>query len=224
MATVQCGGVDVLHGEIHLPLKGSWWADLKLDTATPPTAGSSTTIAAINGINITGTIGKAGVFIGTSVVRVYGGAGGLGNTVPAAAYQNALLRDPLGYVLKSCGETASNTIAPSVSNLLLTTWTITAKKGARCLDELCWAVGQGVNWRNLADGTVWLGTETWPSQSLPTDSEVVWQYAVGPRYEIACGTPFLMPGVSLPDIGGLNVGGVSHWIDDSIIRTWAYAS
>jgi len=227
MAVVTYAGADVLHGEVHIPIRGAWWANLKLDQATAPSVGSSGALAGDGGLSLSGTVVKSGAFLDASFVRVAGGAGGMGVSVPPKAFQTALVRDVLSAILNAAGENASSTISPSLTNLSLQTWTLTSKHAARLLDELCWAVGQAtgqqpINWRPLGDGTIWIGAESWPSQSLPAGADVLWQHPVGPWFEIGCETPALLPGVNLSDIGGLNVVGVDHWIEPHSIRTWAW--
>jgi hypothetical protein len=82
-------------------------------------------------------------------------------------------------------------------------------------------VGQQVNWRVLSDGTIWLGVETWPSQSLPSTADILDLAPVSPRYEIGCATPTLMPGITLTDVNA-QISGVDHWLSPDSIRTWAW--
>lgn len=226
MALVQCAGADVLSGEIHIPLRGAWWANLRLDTPTAPARKSSATIAATNGLSLTGVVSRAGSFNDVAYVHVVGGAGGTGALVGPFAYQSCVLGDPLGSILSAAGESLSSTVSTSITRLSLGTWTATQKHAARLLDELCWAaahqLGGLVNWRTAGDGRLWLGVESWPSQSLAPGADVIWQHPVNPWFEIACDTPSLLPGVNLVDIGKLNISGVDHWIEAASVRTWAW--
>lgn len=228
MSLVSCLGADVLRAEIHLPLRGAWWANLRIDSTMVPALKASATIAASNGISLAGTVIKAGTFLSTVYLHVVGGAAGLGVNTGPFAYQNAVLGDPLGAILSAARETLSFTVSTAITRMQLGTWTTTQRHAARQLDELCWvasqSLGQVVNWRTLSDGTTWIGAETWPSQSLPQGGDVVMQHPVNPWFEIACDTPSLMPGVNLTDIGGLNVSGVDHWVQANEIRTWAWTS
>jgi len=219
---------DALHGEIHVPKRGAWWANLALDTRTVPALKSSATVAAVNGLSLTGTIAKAGIFNDTTFVHVVGGAGGVGLPVGPFAFQNCLFSDPLGAILSAARETQSTSIATSLLRMNLGTWTVTQNQAGMLLDELCYVaqlqLGGEVNWRTLGDGTVWVGQETWSSASLPPGADVILQHPVNPWFEIACETPALLPGVNLTDIGNLNVAAVDHWVEDRSVRTWAWTS
>lgn len=223
MALVQYAGVDVLAGRLHMPLRGVWWCELKLDTVNPPTGQNQLTSA--GGMTLTGTVIKSGVFLGQSRVRVVGGAGGMTKTLAPTAYQNALVRDPLNAILGAGGEVASSAIVQSMLSLPLSYWTITSESAAHALDNLVGAVGrqlnQSLNWRVNADGSIWLGAETWPQQSLPADADVLFVYPLGPRFEIGAAYPNLIPGVFLTDVSA-NLSGVSIWIRHDHIREWAW--
>lgn len=220
---VTCGNADVIEGRIHMPIKGAWWADLKLDTGSGPSG--AVQVVASGGFTLNGTVTKSGTYLGSTHVRVVAGGGAFYTIMKPASFQNALVRDPLNAILSATGDTASSTILSSVTGALLSYWTITAETQARALDNLTGvagrSLGQLLNWRVLADGTTWIGQETWPSQNLPTTSDITWVAPVGPRFEIGASTPSLLPGVNLTDVG-VNISGVDHWIEPNKIVTWAW--
>lgn len=223
MALMTCAGADVLRGRIHMPLRGVWWADLVLDTAQLPAG--QVTFNAAGGISLTGTIVNGGIRLDSAHIRIYGGGGGSATVLSGSAYQNAVVNDVLNAIVSAAGERASSTIAANISSAQLQFWTISIETAAHALDNLAGvagrAVGQQVNWRVLADGAIWMGVETYPSQSLPTTSDVLDVAPVGPRYEIGCETPTLLPGINLTDVGA-NISGVDHWLSPDRIRTWAW--
>jgi hypothetical protein len=222
MALIRCGGADVERGRIHFPQRGPWYAELTLDTAKAPTG--KVTIAAAGGFSLAGTVQRAGVFLDSARVRIVGGAGGLGTIIPPSAYQNALLRDALGAVMQASGETLSATIDPSITGVLLPMWTHVAQRATGALDRLTFAAGKALGktivWRVLGDGTLWLGAETWPAQSMPAGSDVLAFFPDEGRYEIGAATPALLPGVKLAGVG--QVGAVDHWLEHNAVRTWAW--
>lgn len=219
-ALVTLGGFDVLEARIHMPQRGWWWARAKVDAQSP--ISGKVTLAAEGGLSIVGTVVPtfSGVFLDSAWVQLVGGAGGLSSIVSPAAFQNALVRDVLGSVLGGVGESASSNIAASLTSTLLQTWTVAAQPAAAAMDQLTNAVGADA-WRVVSDGTVWMGSEAWPAQSLPSTSDVLFQFPNEGRFEIGCMTPALLPGVMLSDVGA-NVGAVDHFIDHSSIRTWAW--
>jgi hypothetical protein len=224
-ALVSCGNADVIGGRIHVPFRGAWWADLKLDTLSPPSG--QVTIAAVGGLSLTGFVIKSGLFVDTCYAKLVGGAGGLTKVIAGAAYQNAQLRDPLGVVLSAAGEVQSSAITSQITGVTLQAWTTFSAHAAQLLDQLAaaaaGALGQNVNWHTMTDGSVWMGVETFPSQSLPQTADIVEQHPAGGRLVIATETPALLPWVTLTDVGA-TILGVDHWIDHSRIRTWAWTS
>lgn len=225
MALVTCAGSDVLRGRIRLGIRGPWFAELELDTATMPSGGVS--LAATDGITLAGSViaDQGGVFLDTAHVRLVGGAGGLGTRAKPIAYTGAVLRDPLSKLLGDAGETMSTTVSGSILGLSLPLWTVVESSVVTAIDNLCGAatkaLGSPVGWRVLPDGTIWLGVEGWPTATLAVDSYVMRQYPAEGRYEIGTSSPELLPGVALTDISK-NIIGVDHWIEPSQIRTWAW--
>jgi hypothetical protein len=219
---ITCGGVDVLRGRISLGIRGAWWAELVIATDTPAAVGTRVTIDADGGLRIVGTIASAGVYLATAHVRLEAGAGGLAIEV-SGSYQLAQLRDPLAEILRASGETQSATIDPAVLAVPLSWWTLGRAPAARCLDELAAAAAvylrADIGWRVLADGTVWLGAEAWPSAALPDDAVPATPNPTDRRAVIGCSTPSLLPGVDLEGVG--RVVGVDHWIEPNRIRSWA---
>lgn len=219
MALITCAGADVLKGRMFFPLRGAWYADLVLDTTTEPSG--LVTIAADGGLSVKGTVKRSGVFLDSAHVRIVGGAGGLTDIISPAAYENALLRDPLNAVLSAAGESLSSTVDASILNSLLDLWTNVAQRASEAIDRLCFvaglALGQTIGWRVLSDGSIWVGSETWPSQKMPDNSDILMRYPEEKRVELSVQTPSLLPGVALEGVG--NVSAVDHWLDPDETRT-----
>lgn len=222
MALGTCGGADILGGTIGAPARGPWFSQLKLDTASAPTG--KVTIAFAGGLSITGFVISGGVAYDVAHVQIVGGAGGLSKTMAAAAYQNAQLRDPLSAIMSGSGEAQSSTIDASILAVQLPYWTIVSTTAARAIDELCGAassaLGKTITWRVLSDGTVWLGSETYPTQAIPSGSDVLDSFPADSRFIIGAESPWLMPGVSVSGVG--NVVAVDHFFDSHEVRSWAW--
>ena len=122
LSLCTCGSADIIEGRIHMPLRGLWWADLKLDTQTAMSG--QVAIASAGGMTITGTVVKSGAFLNSAHVRVFGGAAGSATVLKPAAYQNALVRDPLNYILSATGDSLSSTVSPALLAALLPFWSV----------------------------------------------------------------------------------------------------
>jgi hypothetical protein len=77
-----------------------------------------------------------------------------------------------------------------------------------------------VLWRVLSDGSVWMGTESWPSAKLPDGADVLERFPSELRVELGVQTPTLMPGVNLDGVG--KVAAVDHWVEHDQVRTDAW--
>lgn len=222
MSAVQFAGADVLRGKVHLSLRGTWFAEFELDTPTAPSGAAA--LAASGKALLQGFVVDGGVFLDAAHVRAVGGAGGLGKLV-SGSYRGAQLGDVVGAVMTGSGETASSTIDRSITSIVLPLFTLSGS-AAKALDDIAGAaareLGAPVSWRVLADGTIWIGQETWPAQTLPDGSEVLEPFPGERRFVIGADAPALLPGVNLADVG--QVIAVDHYIESSAIRTWAWTS
>jgi hypothetical protein len=223
MALVTCSGVDVLRMRVHMPQRRAWWAWVDVDSSTAPSG--KVQIDAAGGLALTGTVKQpSGTFLNSAWIRVVGGAGGLDRTVRARAYENAQLIDPLRVILADGGETLSSKVSATITSVLFSKWTITASTVARSIDALAYAASsslqQPVIWRVLADGTIWIGVETWPPLGMPAGADVLEQAPDEGRYVIGATTPFLTPGVNLDGVG--NIVGADHWVSAMQVRTDAW--
>jgi len=217
-ALITLDGADVLKGRLSLGLHGSGWADLTVAADTPPSG--TVRLVVDGGLEWVGTVRSAGTYLLTTEVRLVGGAGGLGLPV-TGAFQGAELRDVLAEVMRLSGETQSGGIAAEVLEVPLERWTLGQCTAARALDELAEAaalhLGAAVDWRVLADGTVWMGVESWAAQEMPEDSVLSAYHPDEGRAVIGCAAPSLLPGVDLAGVG--RVAGVDHYIDHDRLRT-----
>lgn len=216
MALIDCGGLAVISGHVTLPLYGAWTAELVLD-GEELAEGLRVTLEADGGLALVGNVRRSGSFRGAVRVQVVGGAGGLDRQVGARYYQQALLRDPLLDVLAEAGETMSATIASTLLSSYLERWTTTAARAGVALSAL--ADHAGVRWRVLSDGTIWLGEDTWETQTAE-NLDVLWQAPERGFVLLGVATPALLPGVELEGIGRLSL--VEHTISPGRVRTRAW--
>ncbi len=171
---ITCATFAVLDGKIDMPLRGTWIATLTLDADKPPTGHVDITIVHEDSTTIDifhGTVLYGYPWQGRSKVTIVGGKGGL--TLPELTPQNYIgspLATPISILLNdivagtSDVETEREVFATDAVDVLvgfsLGRWQRTRSGAGRALTMLADVFGLG--WRVFADGTVWIGIETWP--------------------------------------------------------------
>lgn len=220
MALVTINGVAVIQGNIIRPLTGVWTADLVIDR--PDGAGfepgARVTIASENGYELKGVVApnRTGDFLDAVHVRVLGGAGGMAKVARPRSYVQpaAYCSDVVNGLMKDAGETLSGTASQDFLRTNLTAWSVFATPVARALETLLDMAGTGIGWRVLADGAVWIGSETWPTASVDFD-------LLGESPEdasVLCGieSPSFEPGTTVEGIG--RIARVENSIGEGKIR------
>jgi hypothetical protein len=209
MATVTANGIGVLEGtKITRPLVGVWIADLVLDdpSGTGFAPGTQVTIASEGGYSIVGVVdpNRTGDYLDATHCRVIGGAGGMGKAATARAYvqPGAFARDVVNGLVQDSGETLSATADAGFLGTNLAAWMVMAKPCSWNLRALLKIVAPAMNWRILSDGTLWIGSETWPAASATFDT-----LSASPSdgsYELGVEAPFVAPGMSISGLGNIN--------------------
>lgn len=222
----------VIRARIFLPRVGVWHADLTVDK--PNALTGTVTIATADGsFSLTGTVQRNGIFQQTLSMRVVGGAGGLANfakTIQPKAFAGVTLQLPLAYILSSVGESlAPSGVAPGQSDpgvlaTVLRFWCVTQGTAKQALQRLLDPIA--TSWRMLPNGTVWVGTDTFPPAPNVHFDVVERHFAEG-VIMIGCEKPFLMPGTSIT-IGASATAGVQpvsyvvHDVNAGSVRTEAW--
>jgi hypothetical protein len=155
---VSVGGAPLLFGRLIFPRIGAWSAKLTIESPTAPSGAIAVESDDGAALRLAGTAERAEAFHGRTSLRIVGGAGGLGTRLPPRAFSKVPLRIPLADALSVAGERAAPTPSPSLE---LPRWTraeSTAGEEIAALAHVAHA-----SWRLLDDGSVWLGTETWPA-------------------------------------------------------------
>lgn len=220
MANTTINGVSVIRGTIDMELVGVWIADLEIDQPDGTGFGAGTKVTIKTGsISLVGTVvpNRTGDFLDAVHVRVFGGGAGMAKQATARAFvqPGAFVRDVVNALVTNGGETLSSTADPTFLATNLTAWSIeqgTVTQGLRALLDI---KAPTFNWRILSDGTLWMGTETWPAASGTFD--ILTQDPKENSYELGVETPFIVPGQSLSGVGNVNC--VVHTIDHSKIRS-----
>lgn len=221
MALVTVNDVGVLSGVISMPLVGVWIADLKIDQpdGTGFDAGTAVTISGESGWSLSGTVApdRSGDFLDAVHVRVLGGKAGMAKTAQAKAYvqPGAYARDVIKGLASSAGESVSSTADSVIMATNLTAWAVMAVPCARALETLLDVVAPAAHWRILADGTLWVGNESWTS--LDGTYDLLSANPTEGFYDLGVEAPTITPGVSITSVG--NVNRVEHEIAADKIRS-----
>lgn len=196
-AATDCSTCDLL-----LPLSGAWTA--YLTQAEGDTAPAGPVTLSFHGIELAGTILRAGVAEGLVSAVVVGGNGGLARELPPKAYQQAPVRLPLQELVAAAGEQLAPASTPAVLQRSLPAWVRRRAEAGRSLDHL--AEAAGALWRVQPDGAVWVGLDTWP-QTPPFEYQTIHQDPQADREDLQPLTAGVLPGQLF---GGRKVGTVFY--------------
>lgn len=217
MALVQIAGLDVVSAQVCRPRVGVWHATAMLDSDAPLALGAAATLA-LGSASLQGTIVRSGAPYGACSVRVVGGAGGLPQLATPKFYRGVQARAVVTDLLAAAGEKLSPTADAAALGVVLTSWTTVAQPTGAALSSLCMSLGDGVAWRVLEDGSVWIGTETWPDAAgllvdvLDEHPDEGWRL-------LAMDDPTLAPGVTLD---GRRVDYVEVSVESATVRIKAW--
>lgn len=213
-ATVN--GVDLLSLHVTMPSSGAWVADLEAD-ADELAAG--VTLDDGEGNRFVGRVLRAGAVsgrLGARIVPGKGGIAGLAKTLEARHFRAVPLRSVLADILAQTGEQLSSSSQPAVLGKQLPFWSIPggpdSSPGA-ALRMLTKAAG--ATWRMLADGTVWVGVDSYPKAPEFEREELDRDDVLG-TVVLAVEAFALRPCVTLD---GRRVLSVEHRIDGGEVRT-----
>ena len=170
---VTANGLQVFDAQILTPAAGAaWHADLRVDTPNLVT-GKVTVVAGSR--TLVGTATRSEVFINAAQIRVLAGAGGIGTTTTPRHYTGATVGIVLEDILRYAGEALSPDADPGVLATELEAWTTLAEPAGAALSRLLAVAGAAVSWVFRDDGTLWVGTLTWPDAGISTDAYEVQQ-------------------------------------------------
>ena len=212
----QLNGTRVSKAIVTIPYSGIWSLDVSLDQQVTVTGGSAA--FAIGALAMTGTIFRAGDFIGTGVFRIVGGAGGWQQYLPAQQFRGSgksglTISAVLNATAKAVGETVKIDTDASIG----TTYIRVVGPAARTLNSLV-----GPQWWMGFDGVTHVGNRDTPI--ITSEFDVLPQgtnLGIG-RIVIATESPEdWVPGAlfSSPTLSQRSVRSVAHYVDPNKIRT-----
>lgn len=181
-------GIVLLEGRISVPRCGAWHADLSIDGTSVPT-GTLSLVVGSQTFSCT-ALARPATYAGTSYLRVVGGKGGLPKQVPAQQFVGTDGKTIVSQTLSAVGESLSST---SSLGMGVDSWNRAAGQASTALSKF--ANAAGLSWRVLVDGTVWVGSETWPNAGLNPSSYIQSDNFPSEAFiEIALEDPTLLPG------------------------------
>jgi hypothetical protein len=210
----ELNGTRAQKATITIPYTGIWTADVSLDQQVTVSSGAAS--LSVGGLNLSGTIYRAGDFVGTGAFRIVGGKGGWQKLVSAQFYRGGAgglkLADVLNDTARAVGETVK--IASNVS--VGSAFTRGAGPAARVLNSLA------PGWWMGLDGVTQVSARATPS--ITSQFDVIpdgTSLSLG-KVMIATDTPEdWVPGVFFTSLTlpRLQVSSVIHHLDAHKLRT-----
>lgn len=160
-ATWELNGSPVSSGYVRLPRVGTWVSDLDVDADGAVPRGQKVTVRLDENTFLVGTVFRSGAPFGRAQYRIVGGAGGLAKRLPARPWRVSPVRIPLGDTLEEAGERLSVASDAGALGTFLPHWVRAEGKASWGVVPLVSAAG--ATWRVVADGSIWVGPETWPA-------------------------------------------------------------
>lgn len=196
MPLFTLNGYPIIQGTVEIPRTSRWVADLQVDAPDASVVSGALALAIGDKLTLAGTALRSGSFVDRVSVRGVGGAGGLLKLLPAKAYQGVPLRIPLQEALAAVSEKLSQTADAAVLNTFLPKWSRIAGPCSEEVRSLMRVTG-GAAARVLVDGSLWVGTETWPDSGLrPQDYDVIDDRHWLGEMTLGMEVPTLLPGTT----------------------------
>lgn len=167
MGLITVNGLPAFETRLCTPRTGVWHLDT-LVAATAAIAGAATINVNSGALVLVGTAApsRSGVFADTARARIWAGAGGMSLSATPNHYNGTSVRVVLGDLVAAAGERLSPTADAAILALGLDAFTVTANPVSTLVSQLLAAAAPGASWRMLADGTLWVGRETWPAAGV----------------------------------------------------------
>ena len=214
----------VFSGEVRLPRVGVGSGDLVVNSEVD--ISGPVKIATDDGsFELVGTAFRHGEYVQHLKIHWIAGADGMNTSLAPKGYNGYTLGRILADTLSAVGERMSDAIDARLLAIYKKHWQRLAQTAKAQVIEIMRSAGVD-SWRILPDGSLWMGTETWPA--VPTSDQWVqmnWNRAENWAL-IGSENPFLLPGVSLPmddEMGHITSQRVSYvvhsWEADKIRQT-----
>lgn len=213
MSLLLANGAPVISARLQFPRVGVWHAQVDIDAdAADDFLGSFELDAGDFGLFV-GTTKPKDVdhFAGRVRAKVTGGAGGFGTPCPPKFYRQM----DAATVLKDALAVGGEKLAPDSTGIgsQFPFWTRHESSVGEAFEEAVAALD--AVWRVLDDGTVWVGTETWPDAEVLDEAEIL-EENPAERTAILSDAESIRPGTTY---GGRHIGRVEIHIEPEQTRT-----
>lgn len=180
MTTIALNGIPTLSGKVFEPRVGTWWAEVQVSGDEVPSG--QVRLDFLGELEFIGTVKSVRSAVDSELVtvRIEGGSGRLDELWLGPKH----FRDvDLGTLIRDLTQRTGDTVDESVSGAVLGArvkfWTRPRTIGDAYLGSI--AAEAGAAWRVLRNGNLWMGAETWPTEShdyiiekmLPADNAVI---------------------------------------------------
>lgn len=211
MLTVTINGAqrNVASGTLSMPLVGAWTADLVIDVDEKP---SGDVVATLSEVDMPAHIQRAEMVGLMARVRLVGGNGGLATIAKPKYYRNTVVKNVLADLLRDAGESVSGAMTSTALNVPLSYWVTMGMPTGSILQAM--ADVMGWTWRVWFNGTIWMGTETWPA--CPADVRIIDKDPANASALIGTDAQGVWPGTS---IDGRRIDLVVHEIGGAAPRS-----
>jgi hypothetical protein len=214
MSAPTINGNAILSLCLTMPPSGPWHA--KVESDADELVGA-VTLDDDEGNVFHARVRRGDVVAGRHRAQIVGGAGKLADgtlkVLEARHFRGVTVRTVVSEILAQASETLATSSESALLNRPLNFWTIGPHSIGAALRALVEPLGG--TWRVLADGTVWIGTDTYPQAPEQDRFELNADDAIG-VVRLAADALSLRPGVTLD---GRRVGQVQHLLTDEGRRT-----
>jgi hypothetical protein len=194
MAFLLANDIPVLSARIVFPRVGVWHAQIEVDEEE---LSGAVVLTTENGeVTWNGAVFLGGNFLGRATYQVLGGNASLYKPLTPKFWEGVPFRLPLQDLLASVGELLSPLSDQDALNFLLPKWTSRQGSAGSLITLLC-DVQEGLIWRVLRSGEVWVGKDTYPE--FAGDYTLMNQNLLNYTAELDLDFPSLQPGVTLED-------------------------
>jgi hypothetical protein len=223
-ALLRCslGDLAILSGYHRLSVRGNWMASVECASTSIPSGPCSIVITPELRADepprqpdvFNGFVRFADTFAGADAltVEVVGGAGQLLTVLGPVDHITGVTQVPAGVVLRSIvaalpGEQLAAGVEQAMDAYLLPRWhRAGGTTGRDAIDllvyDLATSTGLEFGWRVLADGTIWVGVETWPALDVATvGTEYAGQVTTDATIVYAPSGAPLLPGTTVTSSG-----------------------